>query len=125
MKNSIQLLGHLGQDPTARQFDSGRQLTTFSLATSERYRNAQGETVTDTQWHTVVAWGKLAQIASEHLQKGHQVLVRGKLQYRAFEDRQGQKQQRAEIVADELLLLGSHRRADAGASAQPAGHRAR
>lgn len=107
LRNSIQLIGRLGQDPEQKQFDSGRTLTTFSLATSESYRNAQGERITDTQWHQVVAWGKLAGIAAQYLAKGREVLVEGKLVYRRYEDKQGQTRTRAEIHAHSLLMLGA------------------
>ena len=106
LRNSIQLIGRLGQDPVKREFDSGSQLTTFSLATSESYQNAQGERVTDTQWHQVVAWGKLAGIAAQYLSKGREVLVVGKLVYRNYQDQQGQKRTKAEVHASSLLLLG-------------------
>jgi single-strand DNA-binding protein len=105
LRNSIQLIGRLGQDPVQRTFDSGRQLATFSLATSESYQNARGERVTDTQWHQVVAWGKLADIAAQYLSKGHEVLVAGKLVYRRYEDKQGQTRTKAEVHASSLLLL--------------------
>ena len=106
LRNTVQLIGRLGQDPVKRDFDSGSQVVTFSLATSETYRNAQGERITDTQWHQVVAWGKLADIAAQNLRKGREVLVAGKLVYRRYQDQQGQTRSRAEIQASSLLLLG-------------------
>lgn len=107
LRNSIQLIGRLGQDPEQRTFDSGRQLATFSLATSESYQNVHGERITDTQWHQVVAWGKLADIASRYLTKGREVVVAGKLVYRQYEDKQGNARTKAEIHANSLLLIGS------------------
>ena len=107
LRNSVQLIGRLGQDPTLRRFDSGKQLATFSLATSESYQNAQGERITDTQWHQVVAWGKLADIATRYLRKGREVMVAGKLTYRSYQDQQGQTRSKAEIHAHSLLLLGA------------------
>ena len=89
LRNSIQLIGRLGQDPVQREFERGNKLATFSIATSESYQNAQGERVTDTQWHQVVAWGKLAGIATQYLSKGREVLVAGKLVYRTYQDKQG------------------------------------
>ncbi len=106
IRNTIQLIGRLGQDPLRRTFDSGSQLTTFSLATSETYTKSSGDRVTDTQWHQVVVWGKLADIAAEYLTKGREVVVSGKLVYRQYEDKQGNTRTKAEIHASSLLLLG-------------------
>ncbi len=108
LRNSIQLIGRLGQDPIKREFDSGSQLATFSLATSESYQNAHGERITDTQWHQVVAWGKLAGIATQYLAKGREVVVSGKLVYRSYQDKQGNTRTKAEIHAHSLLLLGQN-----------------
>ena len=106
LRNSIQLIGRLGQDPVHKQFDGGHLLTTFSLATSESYTSSEGKRITDTQWHQVIVWGKLAQVAADYLTKGREVLVEGKLVYRRYEDKQGQTRTRAEIQAYGLLMLG-------------------
>ncbi len=104
LKNRVQLIGHLGKDPEVRHLGD-KTVAQFSLATSERYKNAQGEKVTDTQWHQVVCWSKLAQIAEEYLQKGQQVAVEGKLTYRTYEDKQGVKRYVTEVVASDILML--------------------
>ena len=106
LRNSVQLIGRLGQDATLRRFDSGRQLATFSIATSESHQNARGERITDTQWHQVLAWGKLADIAARYLSQGREVMVAGKLTYRQYQDQQGQTRSKTEIHAHSLLLLG-------------------
>ncbi len=110
LRNRVQLIGHLGKDPEVRQFEggvppSGNMKAQFSLATSETYKNNKGEKVTDTQWHQVVCWGKLAQIAAEYLQKGQQVAVEGKLTYRSYEDKQGMKRYITEVIASDILML--------------------
>ena len=81
--------------------------TTFSLATSDRYKNANGEKVEDTQWHNVVAWGKAAKIAEDYLEKGAEVCISGKLTTRPYEDSEGNKKYISEIVMQDLLMLGS------------------
>ncbi len=79
IKNKVQLIGHLGNKPEIKNTDGGKKLAQFNLATNESYRNAKGEKVTDTQWHRVVAWGKLAEIAEKYLDKGKEVAIEGKL----------------------------------------------
>lgn len=105
LKNKVQLLGNLGAAPEIRTIESGRKLAKLRLATNETYKNADGEKVTDTQWHTVVAWGATADIAERYLDKGSEVLVEGKLQYRDYTDKDGIKRTVAEIQAVNLLLL--------------------
>ena len=83
----------------------------FSMATSEAYRNAKGEKVTDTQWHNVVAWGKVAEIAEKYLTKGKEVAVEGKLVNRSYNDKEGNKKYITEVVVNELLLIGEKERA--------------
>lgn len=79
----------------------------FSIATNERYRNAQGERITETQWHNLIVWGKLAEIAERFLEKGKEVAVEGKLVNRSYQDREGNKRYITEIQVNELLLLGN------------------
>ena len=105
LRNSVQLIGRLGQEPEQRQLPSGRSLTTFSLATSERYTNAQGQQVIDTQWHQIVMWGKTAELAASLLRKGREVLIEGKLVYDQYQDKQGNKRTRAKVVANSFLLM--------------------
>ena len=79
LKNKVQLIGNLGNDPEIINLESGKMLAKFSIATNENYKNAQGEKITDTQWHNVIAWGKTASIVEKYLAKGKEVAVEGKL----------------------------------------------
>ena len=103
LKNKVQLIGNLGQDPEIVNMDNGNKLAKFSIATSESYKNAQGEKVEDTQWHNVVAWGK---IVENYLAKGKQVAVEGKLTHRSYETKEGEKRYITEVRCNELLMLG-------------------
>lgn len=105
LRNSVQLIGHVGKDPEVRTFDSGRKLTSFSLATSDTYKNPKGEKVTDTQWHNIVMWGKLAEIAAKYLKKGEEVCIEGKLIHRNYETENGEKRYITEINVNDLLML--------------------
>nr|WP_298792169.1 single-stranded DNA-binding protein [uncultured Allomuricauda sp.] len=106
LRNRVQLIGNLGNDPETVTLENGNKLTKFSIATNESYKNAQGEKVTDTQWHNVVAWGKVAEIAENYLVKGKEVAVEGKLVSRSYESKEGEKRYITEIKCNELLLLG-------------------
>ena len=106
LRNSVQLIGRLGQDPEVKKLTSGKTLTTFSLATSDSYKNAQGDKVEDTQWHNVVAWGKTAEIAGDYLKKGQEVAIEGKLVHRSYETSAGEKRYITEINLNELLMIG-------------------
>ena len=105
LKNRVQLIGNLGNDPEIINLESGKMLAKFSIATNENYKNAQGEKITDTQWHNVVAWGNVAAIAEKFLQKGKEVALEGKLTTRSWEDKDGIKRYTTEVVCNELLLL--------------------
>ncbi|MFN7118599.1 MAG: single-stranded DNA-binding protein [Saprospiraceae bacterium] len=105
IKNSITLIGNLGKDPEIKQLQSGKSVARFSLATNETYRNQKGDKVTSTQWHTIVAWGKTAEMMRNLLKKGKEVVVHGKLTYRTYEDKEGVTRSIPEIVADEFVLL--------------------
>jgi len=107
LKNKVQLIGNLGNTPEIKTFESGKKVARFSLATNEVYRNVKGEKVTDTQWHNLVLWGKLAEIAEKFLVKGKEVAVEGKLVHRSYDDKDGNKKYFTEIQVNELLLLGS------------------
>ncbi|REE17070.1 single-strand binding protein [Winogradskyella pacifica] len=106
LKNKVQLIGNLGQDPEITNFESGKILAKFSVATNDSYKNAQGEKITDTQWHNVVAWGKTAQIIEKYITKGKEVAIEGKLTSRSWEDKDGIKRYTTEVVCNELLMLG-------------------
>ncbi len=109
LRNSVQLIGRLGQDPEVRTLTTGRKLTTFSLATSDYYRNSKGDKVEDTQWHNVVAWGKVGEIAAEYLAKGEEVALEGKLTHRSYENNAGEKRYVTEINLNELLMIGGRK----------------
>ena len=104
--NKVILVGHLGQDPTMRYTQSGTAVANFSLATSERFNNKQGEREDRTEWHRVVVWSKLAEICNQYLKKGKQVYIEGRLQTRSWEDQQGQKRYTTEVVANNMVMLG-------------------
>ena len=106
LRNKVQLIGNLGNDPEIINLESGRTLAKFSIATNESYKNAEGEKVTDTQWHNVVAWGKTAQIIEKFVTKGKEVAVTGKLTSRSYETKEGEKRYITEVVCNELLMLG-------------------
>lgn len=106
VKNRVQLEGNLGKAPEIKVFDNNK-LAKFSVATSEYKRNKNGEVITDTQWHNISAWGKLADLAQKTLDKGSKVSVEGKLQTRSYTDKDGNKRYFTEIVASEIVLLSS------------------
>lgn len=99
-------IGHLGQDPTVRHTKSGTAVCSFSLATSESWTGKDGNKETKTEWHRIVAWGKLGEICAEYLSKGKQVYIEGRLQTREWEDTDGNKKQTTEIVASNMTMLG-------------------
>ncbi len=106
LKNKVQLIGNLGQDPEIVTLENGSKLAKFTIATNDFYKNAQGEKVEDTQWHNVVAWDKLADIAESYLAKGKQIAVEGKLTHRSYETKEGEKRYFTEVRCNELLMLG-------------------
>ena len=106
LRNKVQLIGNLGNDPEIITLESGKKLAKFSIATNESYKNNKGERVTDTQWHNVVAWGKTAEIVEGFVTKGKEIAIEGKLTTRAWEDKDGQKRYTTEVVCNELLMLG-------------------
>ena len=106
LKNKIQLIGRLGQNPEIKTLESGKKLAKFSIATNEVYYNTKGEKVEDTQWHNIVIWNKLATTVENYLEKGSEVAIEGKLTHRNWEDKNGNKHYTSEIVANELLMLG-------------------
>jgi len=106
LRNKVQLIGNLGQDPEIVNLDNGGKLAKFSVATNEIYKNSKGEKVTDTQWHNVVAWGKTAEIVENYLTKGNEVAVEGKLVHRSYENKEGEKRYVTEIKCNELVMLG-------------------
>ena len=107
LRNKVQLIGNLGNEPEIITLDSGKKLAKFSVATNESYKNSQGERVTDTQWHNVIAWGKTADIIESYVTKGKEVAIEGKLTTRSWDDKEGNKRYTTEVVCNELLMLGN------------------
>jgi single-strand DNA-binding protein len=107
--NKVMIMGNLGRDPEMRYTPSGRPVTSFSVATNRSWVNAAGERREETEWFNVVAWGNLAEICKQHLTKGQHVYVEGRLQTRAWEDQNGKKHYRTELVANEMIMLDGHR----------------
>jgi single-strand DNA-binding protein len=103
--NKVILVGNVGKDPAIRYFDKGVAKTTFPLATSETYTNQQGETITSTEWHNIVLWRALAEVAEKTVKKGSQVYIVGKIKTRSYVDKDGINKYITEILADTLLLL--------------------
>jgi single-strand DNA-binding protein len=107
LKNKVQLIGNLGNAPEVKNIESGKKLARFSIATNENYRNAKGEKVTETTWHNLVAWGKVAELAEKFLLKGTEVMIEGKLINRSYTDKDGNKKYISEVQVNELLLLNN------------------
>ncbi len=107
IKNKVQLIGHVGAKPEVKTLESGKKVAHFDLATNDTYRKGNGEKVTETQWHKVVAWEKLAEIAEKFMDKGKEVALEGRLSNRSYTDKDGVKKYVCEVVATELLLLGA------------------
>lgn len=106
LRNKVQLIGNLGNDPEIIEMDSGKKLARFSMATNEAYRNAAGELIKETQWHYIVAWGRVAEISEKYLKKGSEVALSGKLTTRTYQDQEGVQKYITEVNCNELLLLG-------------------
>ena len=106
LKNKVQLIGNLGNAPEVRTLDGGKKMARFSVATNESYRNAKGEKITETQWHNLVAWGKVAEIVEKYLVKGKEVMIEGKLINRSYNDKEGNKKYITEVQVNEILMLG-------------------
>lgn len=105
LKNNVQLIGRLGNEPEVRTFESGKKMATFSLATNDTYTNAQGEKVEDTQWHNIVVWGKKVDVVESYLKKGYEIAMSGKLINRSYE-KDGIKKYITEINMNELHMMG-------------------
>ncbi|MCZ8144599.1 single-stranded DNA-binding protein [Flavobacterium sp.] len=105
MKNRVQLIGHVGQDPEVKSFEGGKKVANLNLATNDVYYKEEGEKVTQTEWHRVVAWGKLASLIEQYVTKGKELGITGKITYRNYEDKEGNKRSITEIVAEEVLFM--------------------
>jgi len=104
--NKVILLGNLGKDPEVRYLDNGVAVANFSLATTENYKNKSGERVSQTEWHNIVLWRGLAEVAEKYLKKGASVYVEGKIKTRKWEDKEGNARYNTEILADNMTMLG-------------------
>lgn len=105
MKNSVQLIGHVGQEPEIKNLEAGKKLANISIATNEVYYKENGDKVEKTEWHRVTAWGKNAEIIEKYVTKGKEVAVEGKLTHRSYDDKDGNKRYITEVVINEILLL--------------------
>jgi single-strand DNA-binding protein len=124
--NKVILIGNLGRDPELKMTPGGQALARFSVATTETWKNPQGEKQSKTEWHNIVVWGKQAEIAEKFLRKGKQVMIEGRIQYREYTDQAGVKKTACDIRCDNFVMLGrmdeSPRSAGYGASEQAGGY---
>lgn len=104
--NKVMLIGNLGRDPEIRYTTSGQAVANFTLATTEKYTNREGERQENTEWHRIVAWGRLAEICGEYLTKGRMVYIEGSIRTRSWEDKEGNTRYTTEIVARNMQMLG-------------------
>ena len=103
--NKVMLIGHLGKDPEVTNLESGVTVAKFSMATSESYKDKDGQRVDQTEWHNIVVWRKLAEIAEQYLKKGSLIFLEGKIRSRSWDDKDGNKKYMTEIVADNFTML--------------------
>ena len=105
--NKVILIGNLGKDPEVRHLDNGVAVANFSLATTESYTNRKGDRVNQTEWHNIVLWRGLADIAEKYLKKGNSVYIEGKISTRKWEDKEGNARYSTDIIADKMTMLGA------------------
>lgn len=105
LRNSVRLIGHLGDIPKIRKLDSEKSVANFSIATNENYRDHAGNKMSETTWHKLVAWGKQAEFAEKYLKKGTEVAIEGKLTNRSFEDKNGETHFISEIIVNEIMIF--------------------
>ena len=106
MKNRVQLIGRVGQDPEVKNLEGGKKVTTITIATNDVCYKDNGDKVEQTEWHRVTAWGKTAEIIEKYVTKGKEIAIEGKLTHRTYEDKNGEKRYVTDIVVNEVLLLG-------------------
>ena len=106
LRNRVQLIGHVGNDPEIKTFEGGRKLATITLATNDQYKNAQGEKVEQTEWHRLTAWGATADLIEKLITKGKEIAIDGKLTHRTYDDKNGEKRFITEVSINEFMLLG-------------------
>lgn len=112
IRNQVRLIGNLGADPEVKTLGEDRKMARFNLATNETYTNDKGEKVVETQWHNVVAWGKVVQVIEKYLKKGAEIAIDGKLITRSYNDKEGTKRFITEVVLSEVVMLGSKKSAE-------------
>ena len=105
MKNRVQLIGNVGNDPEVKTLENGKKLAHVSIATKDYCKNDKGERVEQTEWHRITAWGKTAEIIEKYVVKGKEIAVEGKLTHRSYDDKNGEKRYITEVVVNEILLL--------------------
>jgi len=106
LRNRVQLIGNVGNDPEIKTLEGGKKLASLSIATNESYKNERGEKVEQTEWHRITAWGKTADIIEKYVTKGKEIAVEGKLAHRSYEDKNGEKRYVTEVIISEIMLLG-------------------
>ncbi len=107
LRNRVQLIGRVGNDPEVKSFDGGKKVANLNIATNDFYKNEKGERVEQTEWHRVVAWGKTAEIIEQFVTKGKEIAVDGKLTHRSYDDKDGTKRFITEVVVNEIQLIGN------------------
>jgi single-strand DNA-binding protein len=117
--NKVILIGNLGKDPDLRYTPGGKAVASFSLATSERWTNQDGQKQENTTWHNIVAWGKQAEVMKEYLTKGKQVYIEGRISNRSYDDKEGNKKYISEVVVQNFTFIGP-RDGGSGGSSRPA-----
>ncbi len=110
LKNKVQLLGNIGTAAEIKNFDGGKKLASFSIATTEIRKNEKGEKITETQWHRLIAWGKIAEMVEKYTQKGSEIMIEGKLINRSYVNKDGEKKYITEVEVKELLLIGGNQK---------------
>lgn len=109
LRNTVQLIGHVGQAPELKTFESGTKKVSFSLATNENFTNSKGEKIEETQWHNIIAWGKTAEVIAKHVTKGKQIAIEGKLTSRSYDDKDGNKKYTTEVVLNDFMFIGGNK----------------
>lgn len=119
--NKAILLGNLGKDPELRYTSGGKAVTSFSLATSERWTGQDGQKNESTTWHNIVAWGRQAEVMKEYLAKGQQVYIEGRISNRSYDDKEGNKKYISEVVVQSFSFVGSRGASSGSGPATPSG----
>jgi len=110
--NKVILIGNLGKDPEIRQLETGVKVASFSMATTESYKGKDGNRVDQTEWHNIVLWRGLAEIAEKYLKKGNTIYIEGKIRTRSWEDKEGNKRYTTEIIGDNMTMIGGKKDQD-------------